>query len=232
MKCYNFVDGNCANCQSKPVKYGKSQNKQRYYCKSCKKTWLASYTNQVCLPSVNPNIIALTKEGCGIRSTARLLRISATTVISRIQKIADGIKKPQISIGSSYEVDELKTYIKRKINDYWVIYAIAKESGAVVDYKVGKRSKKNLKRVTDTLLLAECKQICSDGLDIYRFIIPEAIHRVKRYGTNCIERKNLSLRTHLKRLSRKTICFSKTLLMLEACLKIYFWQNGASTTYP
>ena len=71
MKCYNFVDGNCPNCQSEPVKYGRSQNKQRYYCKGCKKTWLASYTKQACLPSVNQHIIALTKEGCGIRSISR-----------------------------------------------------------------------------------------------------------------------------------------------------------------
>jgi insertion element IS1 protein InsB len=88
MKCFNFVGTNCPCCQSTPVKYGKSQNKQRYYCKRCKKTWLIGYTKQACLPSVNLNIVALVKEGCGIRSIARLLNISATTVINRIQKIA------------------------------------------------------------------------------------------------------------------------------------------------
>jgi insertion element IS1 protein InsB len=72
-------------------------------------------------------------------------------------------------------------------------------------------------------LLAGCKQIFTDGLDSYRQIIPAAIHKVTHYGTNHIERKNLSLRTHLKRLNRKTIAFSKSLLVLEACLKIYFW---------
>jgi IS1 family transposase len=73
--------------------------------------------------------------------------------------------------------------------------------------------------------MAECKQIYTDGLDVYRFVIPEKLHRVKRYGINHIERKNLNLRVHLKRLGRKTICFSKSLLMLEACLKIYFWHH-------
>jgi IS1 family transposase len=47
-----------------------------------------------------------------------------------------------------YEVDELKTYIKKKTNDYWVIYAVDKESRQVVDFKTGKRTKKNIKRVT------------------------------------------------------------------------------------
>jgi len=127
--------------------YGRSQNKQRYYCKSCKKTWLASYNKQACLPFVNQYIIALKKEDCGIRSTARLLRISATTVISRIQKIADSIKKPIISTGRTYDVNELKTYIRKKNNDYWVIYALERESRQVIDFKVGKC----IKKVTYTL---------------------------------------------------------------------------------
>ena len=145
-KCSNFVDTNCHCCQNTPVKYGKSQHKQRYYCKSCKKTWLAGYTRQACLPSVNSNIVALVKEGCGIRSIARLLNISATTVIDRIQKIAAGIKKPAIVTEKVYEVDELKTYVKKKTNDYWVIYVINKESKQIVDFKAGKRTKKNLKK--------------------------------------------------------------------------------------
>ena len=125
-------------------------------------------------------------------------------------------------------MDELKTYIKNKGRDYWVIYALDKQNGQVVDWKVGKRTTVNLQRVTDTPLLAKCKQIYTDRLSIYRQIIPSAIHKVKRYGTNKIERKNLSLRTHLKRLNRKTICFSKSPLMLEACLKIYFSYNQQS----
>jgi transposase-like protein len=114
MKCFNPVGENCSCCQSMPIKYGKSGSVQRYYCKNCKKTWLAGYAKRAFLPSAGPNIIALLKEGCGIRSIARLLNISATTVISRIQKIAGSIKKPAISMERTYEVDELKTYINNK----------------------------------------------------------------------------------------------------------------------
>jgi insertion element IS1 protein InsB len=80
-----------------------------------------------------------------------------------------------------------------------VIYALDKQTGQVVDMKVGKRNKMNLKRITDTLLLAKCNQVYTDGLTIYKQLIPAGIHKVKSYGTNRIERKNLSLRTHLKR---------------------------------
>ena len=181
--------------------------------------------NQACKACINADIVAHVKEGCGIRSIARLLHIAAGTVLYRIQKIAGSIKKPAIMMERVYEVDELKTYIKNKTKDCWVIYAIDKQTRQVMDLKVGGRTKKNLKRVTDTLLLANCKQIFTDGLGLYRQIIPAALHKVRRYGTNHIERKNLTIRTRLKRLNRKSIAFSKSLLMLEACLKIYFWHG-------
>ncbi|WP_090469263.1 IS1 family transposase [Mucilaginibacter sp. OK268] len=37
-----------------------------------------------------------------------------------------------------------------------------------------------------------------------------------------MERKNLNLHTYLNRLNRRTIRFSKSISMLEACLKIFF----------
>ncbi|HEY2582316.1 MAG TPA: IS1 family transposase [Mucilaginibacter sp.] len=226
MKCYKaVVPIKCQYCEGETIKFGNAGDKQRYRCKVCKRTQLKDYSNHACKSHVNSNIAAHVMEGCGIRSIARLLQISAVTVIRRIKKIADGIKKPAIITERVYEVDELKTFVKKKTNDYWVIYAVDKESKQVVDFKTGKRTKKNIKKVIDTLLLAECRQIYTDGLNIYRFVIPEKIHLVKRYGTNHIERKNLTLRTHLKRLGRKTLCYSKSLLMLEACLKIYFWFN-------
>lgn len=134
MKCYKIVDHvNCKYCQNVTVKFGKSNGVQRYRCKACKKIQLTTYKSQAYALSINPAIAAHVKEGCGIRSIARLLNISTTTVISRIQKIADSIKKPAISTGRVYEVDELKTYVRKKTNDYWVIYAIDRESREVAD---------------------------------------------------------------------------------------------------
>ncbi|WP_376717546.1 IS1 family transposase [Mucilaginibacter terrae] len=65
----------------------------------------------------------------------------------------------------------------------------------------------------------------TDRLNIYSSVIPAAMDRVARYGTNKIERTNLNLRIRLKRLNRKTICYSKSMAMLEACLNIIFWYE-------
>lgn len=139
--------------------------------------------------------------------------------------IADFINKPAIPSERVFEVDELRTYVNNKTSECRITYALDKQTGQVVDLKVGSRNKKNIKRVIDTLLLGKCKQIYTDGLSLYSSIIPSSLHVTRRYGTNKIERENLSLRTHLKRLNRKTICYSKSATMLEACLKIYFWHK-------
>jgi len=217
----------CNNCKGPIIKYGLVKGRQRYKCKICNHTQMEFYQSNACNPFISNNIISLLKEGCGIRSIARLLHISAVTVISRIRKIANAIVKPVITVGRTYEVDELRTYIKNKKQECWIIYALDKQNGQVVDLKVGKRTKLNLQKVTDTLLLSDCKQVYTDRLNTYRQLIPKALHKITRYGTNKIERKNLSLRTHLKRLNRKSICFSKNIQMLEASIKIYFWYINA-----
>ena len=100
------------------------------------------------------------------------------------------------------------------------IYNLTRE---VVSFVVGKRTNKTLKCITNTLILSEAKRIHTDKLRSYRSLIPQSIHKTKQFGTNHIERMNLTLRTHLKRLNRRTICFSKKQKYLEAHLRIYFW---------
>jgi insertion element IS1 protein InsB len=96
----------------------------------------------------------------------------------------------------------------------------------VVDFAVGSRTKATLQKVISTLLLSNAETIYTDKLNLYSFLIPPYLHINKKYSTNCIERKNLSIRTHLKRLTRRTICYSKSIAMLSACLKIYFWSGN------
>ncbi|WP_305775264.1 IS1 family transposase [Flavobacterium sp. 140616W15] len=76
----------------------------------------------------------------------------------------------------------------------------------------------SLKRVLETLKLSEAKKICTDRLKNYRYLIDDKQNSVKRFTTNYIERKNLILRTYLKRLNRRIICFSKSLIIFLAVL--------------
>jgi IS1 family transposase/transposase-like protein len=226
--CSRFVvEGlQCSVCGGLCNKHGKTANlKQRYKCKMCNKTFIDNYTYHAYKIATDEWITNLVKEGCGIRSIARLLSISNTTVLKRILLIAKSITKPIIAMNKSYEVDEMRTYYKKKNKLLWVVYALQKDNGQVAEFAVGSRTKKTLSKVTDTLLLSNATMIYTDKLNLYSYIIPSVIHSTCHHGTNHIERKNLSLRTHLKRLNRRTICFTKSIAVLVACLKIYFWAT-------
>lgn len=83
----------CLHC--KVVKNGTTKNKkQQYHCKGCGKRFIIDYSYSAYLPDVNQNIIQFTKEGLGIRSTARILQISTTTLLKRIVSITRNIPKP------------------------------------------------------------------------------------------------------------------------------------------
>ncbi len=125
--------------------------KQRYYCKTCKKKSIEKYTYNAYKQNINHQITVLTKEGLGIRSTARVLKISTTTLLKRIIQIAKEIKQPIISYRKNYRVDELRTYIGNKKNAIWIIYAIDSATKHPVCFKVGKRNKKNLKMIIETI---------------------------------------------------------------------------------
>ncbi len=216
----------CPYCKNKEiVKNGTTKNKkQQYFCKKCNKRFIEYYTYKAYHPTINPQIIILTKEGLGIRSTARVLHISTTTLLKRIIIIAQTIPKPVIVKGKEYEVDEIRTFLKRKSKPIWIIYALERTTKAVVSFYVGARTNKTLNVVLKTLHFAEAKRIFTDGLRNYKYLIKEPVHRVKQYATNHIERNNLTLRNHLKRLNRRTICFSRSLVVLCAVLRIYFWN--------
>ena len=219
----------CQFCKEKCQKAGKQRNgAQKLYCKGCKKYQQVSYRYIACQSHVNGIVGQLVCESVGVRGIARVLRIGINTVLRRIVFIANGISKPTIPQGRpAFEVDELWTYIGRKEDEYWLAYALDTATRQVMDFVIGKRTKATLKTLIDKLLVSGVCKLRTDKLTIYQRLIPKGIHCYGAYCTNHIERKNLSIRTHLKRLSRRTICFNRSARMLESCLKIYFWERRA-----
>ena len=123
----------------------------------------------------------------------------------------------------TYEVDEIKSFVRRKSEHIWIAYVLDRKSKQVVSYNIGPRTNATLNVVLKTLHLSDTKRGHTDRLKNYRSLIVTKIHRTSLYGTNHIEQHNLTIRTHLKRLARKTIYFSRNAVILSAILKIYFW---------
>jgi transposase-like protein len=81
----------CPNCGSEDVvKHGQShEGKQRYRCRNvdCSRcTFIRHYAYRGYLPEVKQQIADMAVNGSGIRDTARVLKISPTTVIETLKK--------------------------------------------------------------------------------------------------------------------------------------------------
>lgn len=64
-------------------------------------------------------------------------------------------------------------------------------------------------------------QFYTDGWGAYQRHIDPAFHTVSKRQTQQIERKHLTLRTRIKRLARKTICFSKSIWLHDVGIGLF-----------
>ncbi len=93
---------------------------------------------------------------------------------------------------------------REKLSSRYKGNTIRKETNKVICFSVGKRT--NLfKKVIDQIYNTSPIAIFIDKLRNYKSLISTSIHKTGRF----LPIENLALRTHLKRLNRKTIYFSK-----------------------
>lgn len=64
-------------------------------------------------------------------------------------------------------------------------------------------------------------QFYTDAAGVYARHLPTFTHTVGKINTQQIERKHLTLRTRIKRLARKTICFSKSVFMHDTVIGLF-----------
>jgi len=206
----------CKYCQNNCIKKGiRITGKQCYQCKNCKRYQQSAYTKTPITQEQYNWVLNLHNEGNSLSGIGRLLHISASSVQRVIIKLVGLITKPVIcENGEEYEMDELCTFCGKKRNRIWVIYAINRKTKRVVDFVVGRRTLENIRVVVNSILTLNPICISTDKMNIYPSLIGKNRHKTHVRCTNCIERKNLTLRTWLRRLNRKTICFSKSENML------------------
>ena len=83
----------------------------------------------------------------------------------------------------------------------------------MIAYAFGRRTDETLALLL--LLLERLKGFtvrlyCTDDWGAYQRLLPPDQHLITKRYTQSIERQNLTFRTRLKRLARRTICFSKS----------------------
>jgi transposase-like protein len=86
-----YVPVQCPHCHSTAViKAGKQANgAQRYHCQNeqcTRRIFLLQYQDRGRAPEIRRQVVDMALNGSGVRDTARVLRISPTTVIAILKK--------------------------------------------------------------------------------------------------------------------------------------------------
>ena len=111
------------------------------------------------------------------------------------------------------ELDEQWSYVQNKGNQRWLWLAIHHETRVVLAYTFGTRTDDVFKELKGLLAPFGITVFYTDDWGAYQRNLPIQNHFIGKAHTQRIERKNLTLRTRVKRLARRTICFSKSKLM-------------------
>jgi insertion element IS1 protein InsB len=127
----------------------------------------------------------------------------------------------EVEIRFSAEMDEFWSFVQNKGNQRWTWYAIERQSGIILAWHNGKRQDKDFLVLWELLKVFPISKYHTDDWGSYSKYIPPDKHRIGKDRTWKIERKNLNFRTHLKRLNRKTICFSKNELIHDNVIGMY-----------
>lgn len=108
------------------------------------------------------------------------------------------------------EVDEQWSFVGNKSNQRWIWYAVEHSTNTVLAYVFGRRKDEVFEALKSLLSPFPISRYYTDDWGAYSRHLPVDQHQVGKHNTQKIERKNLNLRTWIKRLTRKTICFSKS----------------------
>jgi insertion element IS1 protein InsB len=119
------------------------------------------------------------------------------------------------------EMDEMWSFVRDKSNQRWLWHAIDHRTGEVLAYVLGKRQDDVFKQLKALLEPFGINHYYTDDWGAYERHLDEEKHHVGKCNTQKIERKHLTLRTRIKRLARKTICFSKLERMHDIVIGLF-----------
>ncbi|MJA31153.1 IS1 family transposase, partial [Shigella flexneri] len=101
------------------------------------------------------------------------------------------------------------------LTQHWLWYAYNTKTGGVLAYTFGPRNDETCRELLALLTPFCIGMVTSDDWGSYAREVPKEKHLTGKIFTQRIERNNRTLRTRIKRLARKTICFSRSVEIHE-----------------
>jgi len=137
--------------------------------------------------------------------------------------IANLKAKPELKLAilKEAEADEMWSYVQNKKKQRWLWYVIDHNTKEILAYTLGTRKYFVFKKLKNLLKPFEIDIFYTDNWGAYSQNLDSEKHIIDKKFTQSIERKNLNFRTRIKRLTRKTICFSRSCEMHDIVIGLY-----------
>jgi insertion element IS1 protein InsB len=127
----------------------------------------------------------------------------------------------EVRRGLSSELDEMWSYVQSKAHPRWLWHAIDHHTGKVLAYVFGRRQDTVFGELQALLEPFGITRYFTDGWGAYERHLDATQHQVGKANAQKIESKHINLRTRIKRLVRRTICFSKTEHMHDLVIGLF-----------
>ncbi|WP_134802580.1 IS1 family transposase [Shigella dysenteriae] len=225
------VNIHCPRCQSAQV-YRHGQNPKghdRFRCRDCHRVFQLTYTYEARKPGIKELITEMAFNGAGVCDTARTLKIGINTVIRTFKKLTPkritSSPVAHADVALICELDEQWSFVGSKARQHWLWYAYNTKTGGGLAYAFGPRTDETCRELLALLTPFNIGMITSDDWGSYGREVPKDKHLTGKIFTQRIERNNLTLRTRIKRLARKTICFSRSVEIHEKVIGTFIEKH-------
>jgi insertion element IS1 protein InsB len=119
------------------------------------------------------------------------------------------------------ELEEMWSFVGRKQHPRWLWGALDPHTGRMLAYVFGRREDQALLQLKALIAPFGIRRYYTDGWGAYHRHLAPHQHVVGKRRTQQLERKHLTLRTRIKRLVRKSICFSKSVQMHDLLIGLF-----------
>lgn len=111
------------------------------------------------------------------------------------------------------------------------MYAYCHETGEILAFTMGKRNAETVRNLLLKLKDLSIDYYLTDCWNVFKQTLPYEKHLIGKRFTKAIEGINTFFRVRLRRLMRRTTCFSKKLLNHYNMIKLLIYQRNINASY-
>lgn len=171
-------------------------------------------------------------RGSGVRDCAAVMDMSKETVLRIILTTAVSFEiKARYRHYHCVQIDEQWSYVGRKKKKVWMLYAYAPKEDEILAFTMGKRNWKTVYNLWLKIKHLDIDLFMTDKWEAFQVVLPPQKHWAGKEFTKAIEGINTWFRTRIRRLVRRTVCFSKKLIYHYSLIKMAIYHRNIRSSY-